>query len=158
MHSKFLLVIAGLVLALAAAPPASAQGLDATLNPNYGTLTLSPDWRPNPHQVTIVAGGDQQASNLVAGCVGWVTGQPDFRLTFNAQGDVRPFDINVTSSGDTTLIVQGPDGQFTCNDDSADGINPRITVSTPQSGNYAIWVGTYVDEDVEAVLGFTEQR
>jgi hypothetical protein len=154
---RILLTAIGFLLALAVAQPASAQGLDRTAGTNYGTTALAPNWRPNPFQVTMVAGGDQQVSNSVSGCVGWITGQPDFRLTFNASGDVRPFDITATSSGDTTLIVQGPDLQFICNDDT-DGANPRVTISNPQSGDYAIWVGSYADEDVDAVLSFTERR
>jgi hypothetical protein len=155
MHGRTILAAIGLVLALAVATPAAAQ-LDGSMDPNYGSVTLSPNWRPNPHQVTLVAGGDQQAGNIVSGCTGWVTGQPDFRLTFNAQGDVRGFDISVAAAADTTLIVQGPDGQWTCNDDSDGGVNPRVSIANPQSGNYAIWVGTYVDEDAEAVLSFSE--
>jgi hypothetical protein len=155
MQGKFLLAVVGLVLGLAAASPASAQGLDRTASPNYGTVTLTSPWRPNPHQVTLVAGGDQQVSNIVSGCTGWITGQPDFVMTLYAPNGTRSFDITATSGADVTLIVQGPDNQFTCNDDS-DGANPRVSFANPQSGAYAVWVGTYADEDADAVLSFTE--
>jgi hypothetical protein len=157
MRNRFLVAVAGLFLALAPSAAAQQQQLDRNLDPNYGSVTLEPNFRPNPHQVSIVAGGDMQASNIISGCIGWVTGQPDFRLTFRANGDVRALDIRTTSAGDTTLIVQGPDYQWSCNDD-ANGMNPAVTIAYPQSGDYAIWVGTYVDEDVDAVLSFTEHR
>ena len=156
---KFLLAAVGFALALAVAPQADAQQqLDRTRQSNYGTTSLAANWRPNPFQVTMVAGGDIQASNVIAGCVGWVTGQPDFLLTFEASGDVRPFDIRATAAADTTLIVQGPDLQYACNDDSEGAFNPLVTIANPQSGVYAIWVGSYADEDVDAVLSFTEHR
>ena len=52
--------------------------------------------------------------------------------------------LSVASEADTTLIVRGPDGNFSCDDDSGDqGMNPAVRYENSQSGSYEIWVGAY---------------
>ena len=41
-----------------------------------------------------------------------------------------------------TLLVNAPDGSWYCNDDS-NGLNPMVSWSSPRSGQYDIWIGTY---------------
>ena len=52
-----------------------------------------------------------------------------------------PVTIGATGDEDFTLVVQAPDGSWTCSDD-ADGPDPRATVDGGQ-GTYSVWVGTY---------------
>lgn len=143
-------LVASAFMAVLAAP---AMAQDGSMDPNYGSLSLSENFRPNPHQVSIVAGGDMQASETLSGCVGWITRQPDFKLTYTSGS--APLTISVNATADTTLIIQSPDGRWNCNDD-ADGFNPIVSFTSPYSGLYAIWVGSYIDEDVEAVLSFSQ--
>ncbi|MGH8595883.1 MAG: peptidase S1 [Gammaproteobacteria bacterium] len=135
----------------------NAAAQDASMNPNYGTLPLEGGFVPNPHNVSILAGGDMQASETLSGCVGWITRQPDFRLTYTANQYTGPLTVSVVASADSTLIIHTPNGQWQCNDD-ANGFNPSVTFQQPASGDYAIWIGSYVDEDVEGVLSFSETR
>jgi hypothetical protein len=49
--------------------------------------------------------------------------------------------VHVTSTTDTTLIIQDPNGGFWCNDD-ADMLNPLIE-GPWNPGLWRIWVGVY---------------
>ena len=127
-------------LALAAAVPAAAQDFNAT--PNYGTLNLRTGFEPDPHVIAVQSGGDRDASRIAPGCAGFITSQPDVRLVYEAGS--LPLIISVASRSDTTLVVNGPDGRWYCDDDGGvNGLNPSIRFAHPASGRYEIWVGTY---------------
>ena len=128
-------------LLVAAALPASAQDYNAT--PNYGTVTLRTGFTPDPHNVNLRAGGDRSAQERVgSACRGFITNTPDVRLNYTA-GDTFPLIISVAAQADTTLVVNGPDGRWYCNDDGGNGLNPSLRFDHPASGRYEIWVGTY---------------
>jgi hypothetical protein len=76
-------------------------------------------------------------------CAGWVTTRPDFELSYTA-GDLA-LTISVESEADTTLIINGADGQWYCNDDT-NGVNPQVRFDTPRSGTYDIWIGTFAED------------
>ena len=156
MKMKFYAVsgLAAIAGALAMGPaPAVAQ--DASLEPNFGSVSLSAGFEPDPYVVDLVAGGDIDASRLGNGCVGKITRQPDFRLQYEATSGLQ-LTIRVRSREDTTLVVNGPTGRWLCNDDAGNGINPGVVYRTPQSGVYDIWVGTFGDEPAEGQLRITE--
>ena len=123
---------------LVAALPAAAQDFDA--DPNYGAIALRSGFTPDPHRINLRAGGNLSAQSISGSCRGSITNAPDVRLTFSAGS--LPLIISVNSGVDTTLVVNGPDGQWHCNDD-ANGVNPVLRFNNPQSGRYEIWVGTY---------------
>jgi hypothetical protein len=50
--------------------------------------------------------------------------------------------FSVRADSDTTLVINGPDGRWYCNDD-ANGVNPAFRFASPRSGQYDVWVGTY---------------
>lgn len=133
--------------ALALGAAASAQNY--SLNPNFGTYSLSAGFLPDPYGVNVVAGGNINASRLGSSCVGSISDAPDVRLNFNG-GRIS---IGAQSNVDTTIVVNGPDGRWYCNDDF-DGLNPQVTLSG--SGQYDIWVGTYSGGTANAVVYFTE--
>jgi hypothetical protein len=58
-----------------------------------------------------------------------------------APSGIRFLAIMVQAEYDSTLLVQTPDGQIYCNDDT-DGRQPRVEVSTG-TGPIRIWVGSY---------------
>ncbi|KPF73918.1 peptidase S1 [Brevundimonas sp. AAP58] len=127
-------------LALALAPVASAQ--DYSQNPNYGSANLSGGFTPDPYRVSLRAGGSIDVSQSISRCRGYITNAPDFRLSFSAGS--LPLIISVASSADTTLVINGPDGNFYCDDDGGvNGSNPSVRFNSPGSGQYDIWVGTY---------------
>ena len=135
------------LLALAAsaaaiiAIPAAAQNVNG--RPNFGTVTLRTGFTPDPRVVPVVSGGNIAASRIGSGCAGYISGNPDARLIFTTDGDL-PLIISVDADSDTTLVVNGPDGSFRCDDDGGvNGLNPSIRYERPQSGRYEIWVGSY---------------
>lgn len=128
----------GLALSLAAG---AALAQDRNAEPNFGTVSLTAGFTPDPHRIAVRAGGDIDAVTLGGQCVGSISGAPDLRLMYKA-GDF-PLTIRAESAKDTTLVVNAPDGQFYCDDDGAEGLDPQIYFSDPPSGRYEIWIGQY---------------
>jgi hypothetical protein len=132
------------VLAMAAsaaalfAIPASAQNYNA--RPAYGTLNLNAGFSNDPRSIALQAGGSIDASRLGAGCRGYIAGPPDYRVNYRAGS--FPLIFSVRADSDTTLVINGPDGRWYCNDD-ANGVNPAFRFASPRSGQYDVWVGTY---------------
>ena len=117
---------------------ASASAQDITADATYSTFALTAGFMPDPHTIQLAAGGGTAVSQ--AGCTGYIADAPDVELTFTA-GEL-PLHIYVTSEADTTLVINGPDGSWYCNDDT-NGFNPAVTFSPAVTGVYDIWVGTY---------------
>lgn len=138
MISKRNIILAS-ALALAISAPSSAQ--DSSANPSYGTLTLSSGFTPDPNITSVQAGGSTDASNIGSPCTGTIANAPDVRLNYSAGS--LPLLISVASDHDTTLVINAPDGQWYCDDDSGEGVNPLVNFPKPMSGRYEIWVGTY---------------
>lgn len=128
---------------LLAASPAAAQNWQ--LAPTYGTVALSSGFTPDPYNKQLSSGGVNDAARTIGGnCVGFVATAPDFDLNWTAGSGALPLAISVTASADTTLVINGPDGRWYCNDDGGNnGFNPSVVFNNPQSGLYDIYVGTY---------------
>ena len=137
--------IAGLALSLVACetiPQTYGAMPDYSASPSYGTVSLSAGFEPDPRVISLQSGGSIPASNVSASCSGFIAGAPDVRLNYRA-GDY-PLILSVASSSDTTLVVNGPDGSWYCDDDGGvNGLNPSVRFNSPRSGQYDIWVGTY---------------
>jgi len=128
------------VAALALTSVAAAQ--DFSLSPSYGSVSLGGGFSPDPYTVNLQSGGAIDASARLGGsCRGNIANAPDFRLNFSAGS--LPLIISVASSADTTLVINAPNGQWYCNDDGGNGLNPSLNFGSPMSGQYDIWVGTY---------------
>lgn len=119
---------------------------DWSLEPAYGTLELAAGFMPDPHQIAIAAGGDIDASSV--GCVGWVAAAPDYRVNWTAGSTGLPLIFSAQSNADTVLLVNDAEGNWLCNDDT-NGVNPAISITTPASGQYDVWVGTYMRGDLQ---------
>lgn len=147
----------GILLAAAAvilaATPVVAQ--DYSLDPTYGSVSLRAGFTPDPYNVSVTSGGNIAASQEFNGCQGYISNAPDFRLHWDGRGNL-PLVISVSSAADTTLVINGPDAQWWCDDDSGQGTNPSIRFSSPQSGQYDIWVGTYNNAYESATLSVSE--
>ncbi|MGQ0531753.1 MAG: hypothetical protein ACT4OF_03565 [Caulobacteraceae bacterium] len=116
---------------------------DFTLNPNYGTIDLVSGFQPDPHTVSVSAGGDYNAY-AIPGCVGWVSRAPDYRVNWTAGSGALPLVFSVQSDADTTLVINDTSGNWVCDDDGGNnGLNPAVTFANPPSGQYDIWVGTF---------------
>lgn len=132
------LAIAAALTALIAGA-ANAQSVNNSAN--YGEVRLSPGFTPDPGLMKVQAGGALEASSRFKGCNGWISDSPDLRLYWDGTGSL-PLILSAVSNGDTTLVVNGPRGDWYCDDDSGEGTNPSIRL-TAEQGRYEIWVGTY---------------
>ena len=136
---KVVLLIAFLSSAAAAAP---ALAQDTGAPARYREIELDSGFTPDPQVIAVEAGGNINATRLGSPCTGFIAGPPDVRLTYNAGS--LPLIISVASGADTTLVVNGPDGRWYCDDDGGvNGMNPQVRFNSPASGRYEIWVGTY---------------
>ena len=145
-----------LVAALAVAPQA-ASAQDASLDANFGSVRLNSGFTPDPHRVSITAGGSIDAyedTPLPQACVGMISDAPDYEVTYSAGS--LPLVFRTLSSVDTTLIINGPDGTWSCDDDSYGDGDAEVRFSRPQSGTYDVWVGTFGDSTAAATLLITE--
>lgn len=130
-----------------------AGAQDFTLPPSYGDTSLRAGFAPDPYIVDLQSGGAVSALGLRdsgsghavrdARCRGYIADAPDFSLYYTEGSGVLPLRIGASSSADTTLVVNGPDGRWYCDDDSGDGLNPLIHFNNPSGGRYDIWVGTF---------------
>ncbi|WP_230086056.1 hypothetical protein [Halomonas sp. 328] len=151
-------LIGGLALSALMLAGASAQANDLNwqANPTYGSVSLSAGFMPDPHRVSLSAGGSTQVtSSLGSGCTGYVhAGAPDVDLYYTAGS--LPLYIHVESRADTTLVINAPDGRWYCNDDAI-GLNPMVSFPKAQSGMYNIWVGVWGNNELrDATLNITE--
>jgi hypothetical protein len=133
-----------IILALAAfacvVTPSFAQNLSAT--PTYGTYSLSGGFNPDPTNIRVSSGGNIDAAKLGNGCTGFIASAPDVRINYDPGS--LPLIISVSSNADTSLVINLPNGQWLCDDDSGNGaLNPSITLRNVQAGQYDVWVGTY---------------
>jgi hypothetical protein len=142
-----------LAIVIVTAGHASAQP-DPNLKPTFGSVTLQSGFLPDPHTKDLVAGG-QLRTNL-GGVNAWVAKAPDFRLNYT-KGQY-PLSFTVKSVGDTTLLINLPDGTWIADDDGGEGTDPLIRIPQPQSGRYDIFVGTYGKNLVDATLIITERK
>ena len=80
----------------------------------------------------------------------WSGESSQLRIFFNADGD----------SGDTTLLINLPDGGWICGDDAYDGtLNPMVVIDDPPVGRFDIWVGSYYEgQSVSGTLSLTERQ
>lgn len=142
-----------LVLATLLAGAASAQ--NASLNPNSGQVELRAGFSPDPYTVSVVAGGSLDGNRLPGACTGWISDAPDFRVTYSAGS--LPLAFRTVSEADTTLIINGPNGDWACDDDSFGDGDAQVVFRNPASGVYDVWIGTYSrGSTARAVLGVTE--
>ena len=144
--------IAATAALLLLAPAAQAQDTSATAT--YGSVRLNSGFTPDPQMVSLTAGGSIDASSLGSPCTGSIARAPDYELTYTSGS--LPLYIYASASSDTTLVVNGPDGQWYCDDDSNGGTNPQVTFNSPESGTYDIWVGTFGGGTASATLNISE--
>lgn len=133
------------VLAGAVAATLSVQVIaqpDYSRRPSFGTLNLASGFTPDPQVVAVTAGGTMDAGSISPGCLGSVANSPDVRVNYTAGS--LPLIFSVSSNDDTTLVINGPDGRWHCDDDGGvNGLNPAIRFDNPQSGQYDVYIGHY---------------
>ena len=138
MNRKISFISAVTVAVSFLAIPISAQ--DIATN-----TTLERQFTPNPLILEGMSGGKFKATEVAKTeetatgyCDGYVNLQPNHILVL--ENFFKSLKIEVQSSNDTTILVQGPGGVW-CNDDSYN-VNPVIEGEW-QKGMYKIWIGSY---------------
>ncbi len=131
-----------------------AELVDTTAEPAFGAVALRAGFTLNPDITNILGGGPVDVSYLGGDCVGHADPPPDVRLTWSGASDWLRIFFNADADEDTTLLVNLPDGTWTCNDD-AGSLDPSITLRNPLEGGYNVWVGSYqTNEPIPGTLGF----
>lgn len=138
-------------------PSPAPAGPGYNASPTYGQASLRGGFTPDPYIVEVQAGGPVPASTSSSACTGFVARTADFRLRY--QSNALPLTFSVQSSADTVLLINTPTGTWLCDDDSGGGVNPRIRIAEPASGDYDVWVGTAARGPVErARLSISETQ
>ena len=120
----------------------AALAQDYTEAPSFGRVSLSSGFTPDPYVRNLTAGGSIRAQDRFSDCRGYIANAPDFSVNYTAGS--LPLIFTVDSDADTTLVINGPDARWYCDDDGAESpLNPLVRFSNPQSGRYDVWVGTY---------------
>lgn len=120
---------------------------------DYEDLTIATGFIPDPAVLTGQSGGSVNASSLNGACIGQVDSTPDHTVTLQDSFSYLRFDAS--SSGDTSLVIRGPNGTYYCNDDTV-GLNPRVDGSF-SAGDYEVYVGQ-VGESARYRLEVSELR
>ncbi|MDY6923425.1 MAG: peptidase S1 [Pseudomonadota bacterium] len=150
-------LISALALAVALAAPGAAVAQNAGLTANFGEIRLSAGFTPDPYRVDITAGGSIDAytdTDLPGACVGDISNAPDYEITYSAGS--LPLVFRTRSSTDTTLIINGPDGAWYCDDDSWGDGDAEVRFNKPASGTYDVWIGVFNGGTAPASLLITE--
>lgn len=138
-------------------PTAPPEGqLNPNAQPNYGEVNVDSGFVPDPRTKDIVSGGEVDVSYLGGACAGFASAQPDYRVKY-AAGSATLLRFYFEGAGDATLVINDPDGNYWCNDDSYGSRSPTIDFPDPIAGTYDIWVGSYAqDSPILGTLSITE--
>ncbi|WGM30296.1 peptidase S1 [Brevundimonas sp. NIBR11] len=151
---RTVLLTTAIAAAMMAVAATSAAAQDPSAAASSGGMRARAGFTPDPIRVNIYSGGSIDASRLGGACTGMIASAPDYEFTYTAGS--FPLSFGVVSSGDTSLVINGPDGRWYCNDD-AEGLNPILTWGRPPSGSYDIWVGA-VGSAASATLLISESN
>ncbi|MFN8379586.1 MAG: hypothetical protein U0452_13040 [Anaerolineae bacterium] len=125
--------------------PAPGTFLDPSLPPAHVDAALAHGFLPDPFRTIIVGGGELAVPSLdsanSSACAGYVTTEPDMRLTWSGTSPRLRFHILPADEHiDAALVVHTPDGRWLCNADFAPGYtDPSVEVPDPPSGVYTVW-------------------
>ena len=106
-----------------------------------GPWSLEAGFEDDPRFVEIAAGGPNQSE------CGLFPDEP--QLVFDYVSGEPALSIGTASrEADTTLEITTPSGDVLCDDDSGGGGDALVTLQNPESGQYAIRVGTFYREEI----------
>jgi len=115
---------------------------------NYAPVTVATGFMPDPQTVTGTSGGTVGVSGTGitaingGSCAGWIANNPDHILNLTTAFSYLRIDAVTTDNGDTTMVIQDPNGNWWCDDDGGGYPHPRVQGGF-QPGMYRVWVGSY---------------
>jgi hypothetical protein len=139
----------------ATATPAAEEAVDTGA---YIAISPQAGFPLDPFLVSLQGGGPVDASTVSDACSGFVAEAPAVTVDYQGEADLlRAFFL---SNGDTTLVVQTPDGDYLCNDDTHPLLlDPSIVITSPVQGVYSVWVGSVAAQDlIPGFLVFTTKE
>jgi hypothetical protein len=120
------------------------QRANWAMRPNYGAVQLNGADFPDPHVLALDAGGYVDMQRRLEACAGFITDSPDYRVLYDPGESRAPLIFSANSDADTTLVINGPDGRWHCDDDGGvRNLNPMLMFEAPRAGQYDVWVGLY---------------
>ncbi len=122
--------------------------LDPSLTASVATTSLTAGFTPDPWTRSVTSGGPVDVAAFLGHpatsfetCRGFASAAPDFQLTWNGTSSLLRF--YMIANGDTTLIINDPNGNWACVDDWGSNRNPSIDYNNPPQGVYDIWVASF---------------
>src|SRR5688572_3449644 len=139
--------------------PAPVSTLDFTQPATFGSDELGAGFLPDPFTVDLVSGGPVDIGRTLLGCSGPASGYaavaPDFDVRYTSGSSMLRFYF--VAEGDTTMVINDPNGDWYCSDDTFGTTQPSIDFVSPSSGTYDIWIGSYSSEErISGSLHVTE--
>jgi hypothetical protein len=159
---KTLPILLMLVMAFLLAPAALAQeeaGADQgeadAVSSAFLTIDLEAGFALDPFFVSVNGGGETAASTFSEECTGYINADPTISVDWEGESDF--LEAFFYSDHDPVMVIQMPDGEYLCNDDSnALLLDPVIEMTTPEKGTYHIWVGSFSpDQLIPGILVLT---
>ncbi len=125
----------------AATQAAVAEGANAAPASAYLTINPEAGFPLDPFLVSLQGGGPVEASTLSDGCAGYIPSSPAVTVDYKGKADLlRAF---FYSDGDTTMVVQTPNGDYVCNDNTNSLVlDATVEITKPVQGSYNVWVGS----------------
>lgn len=123
------------VLSACALSAGLTVGLATQARADYQSFSLAPGFMPDPQIGTGYSGGSRQTPDC-----GFVdaANAPDHVVYLSNNFDFLR--ASVQSSGDVTLLIEGPGGRV-CSDD-VNGLMPEIAGAW-SAGTYSVWIGDW---------------
>ena len=137
----------GAVAAQTDAPATDAAEATPAEPSAYVSVDFQQGFVLDPFLVSVNGGGEIDSSTLDETCVGWINDKPV--VSVNWQGEVEQATVFFFSDHDSTLTIELPDGSYLCNDDVSDHVlDASITMTSPMTGTYKIFVGTFEEQQL----------
>lgn len=93
--------------------------------------------------IPAITGGSDRSGNK---CLGFGDSKPDHLMTLTQ--DITKLNLKVNSGGrDTTIVIQGPEGELRCGDDTGSKKDASFSGTNWSAGTYKIWVGSMAPGD-----------
>jgi hypothetical protein len=110
-------------------------------------LRLEEAFLPDPHVVSVRAGGDVPVS--FGDCdYGYIAETAAVEIDYETSGSSDLF-LYVEGDGDTMLLVETPSREILCDDDSHGNLNPIVHIPNAEDGLYLVFVGSFSDRDYQ---------